>query len=336
MIQIRRTTQYMKRRRRRFGAVWHTECAACLTRIRVRKVIKNAPSEHFLNIITPCACIAARNVLSFTAAGNASLPLDKKIKECAAGKGASAMRRAREETAKTARRGAAKSAGTRRTKKEDMKYSLAVFDMDGTILDTLDDLTNTLNLSLEEAGLPLRTKDEVRSFVGNGVGKLIERALPEDTPETEREKFFEVFARNYKLHCADLTRPYDGVPELIAELRARGVKTAVVSNKVDFAVQQLAEDYFPGLFDIAVGEREGVKRKPAPDSVLAVMDALGVRREETVYIGDSDVDAETAKNAEVDFIGVEWGFRPREVLLEHGAKVTVKRTDELLRLILGE
>ena len=198
-----------------------------------------------------------------------------------------------------------------------MKYSLAVFDMDGTILDTLDDLTNTLNLSLEEAGLPLRTKDEVRSFVGNGVGKLIERALPEDTPETEREKFFEVFARNYKLHCADLTRPYDGVPELIAELRARGVKTAVVSNKVE-------------------GEREGVKRKPAPDSVLAVMDALGVRREETVYIGDSDVDAETAKNAEVDFIGVEWGFRPREVLLEHGAKVTVKRTDELLRLILGE
>ena len=234
------------------------------------------------------------------------------------------MRRAREETAKTARRGAAKSAGTRRTKKEDMKYSLAVFDMDGTILDTLDDLTNTLNLSLEEAGLPLRTKEEVRSFVGNGVGKLIERALPE------------VFARNYKLHCADLTRPYDGVPELIAALRARGVKTAVVSNKVDFAVRQLAEDYFPGLFDIAVGEREGVKRKPAPDSVFAVMDALGVRREETVYIGDSDVDVETAKNAGVDLIGVEWGFRPREVLLEHGAKVTVKRTDELLRLILGE
>ena len=246
------------------------------------------------------------------------------------------MRRAREETAKTARRGAAKSAGTRRTKKEDMKYSLAVFDMDGTILDTLDDLTNTLNLSLEEAGLPLRTKDEVRSFVGNGVGKLIERALPEDTPETEREKFFEVFARNYKLHCADLTRPYDGVPELIVALRARGVKTAVVSNKVDFAVRQLAEDYFPGLFDIAVGEREGVKRKPAPDSVLAVIDALGVRREETVYIGDSDVDVETAKNAGVDLIGVEWGFRPREVLLAHGAKVTVKRTDELLRLILGE
>ena len=272
--------------------------------------------------------------------GNAAHPsrirVRKNVKECAAGKGAMTMRRAREETAKTARRGAAKSAGTRRTKKEDMKYSLAVFDMDGTILDTLDDLTNTLNLSLEEAGLPLRTKDEVRSFVGNGVGKLIERALPEDTPETEREKFFEVFARNYKLHCADLTRPYDGVPELIAALRARGVKAAVVSNKVDFAVRQLAEDYFPGLFDIAVGEREGVKRKPAPDSVLAVMDALGVRREETVYIGDSDVDVETAKNAGVDLIGVEWGFRPREVLLAHGAKVTVKRTDELLRLILGE
>ena len=159
-----------------------------------------------------------------------------------------------------------------------MKYLLAVFDMDGTILDTLDDLTNTLTLSLEEEGMPPRTRDEVRSFVGNGVGKLIERALPEDTTAEEREKFFEVFARNYKLHCADLTRPYDGVPELIAALRERGVKTAVVSNKVDFAVRQLAEDYFPGLFDIAVGEREGVRRKPAPDSVNEVMRTLDIPR----------------------------------------------------------
>ena len=217
-----------------------------------------------------------------------------------------------------------------------MKYLLAVFDMDGTILDTLDDLTNTLNLSLEEEGMPPRTRDEVCSFVGNGVGKLIERALPEDTTAEEREKFFEVFARNYKLHCADLTRPYDGVPELIAALRERGVKTAVVSNKVDFAVRQLAEDYFPGLFDIAVGEREGVRRKPAPDSVNEVMRTLDIPRGRTVYIGDSDVDADTATNAGVDFIGVEWGFRPREVLVEHGAKVTVKSAEELLKKITGK
>ena len=187
---------------------------------------------------------------------------------------------------------------------------LAVFDMDGTILDTLDDLTNTLNMSLREVGMPERTKEEV--------------------------PLAEVFRTNYAAHCADLTKPYDGVPELIAALRREGVKTAVVSNKVDFAVQALAADYFPGLFDMAVGEREGVRRKPAPDSVHAVMAALGIDRERTVYIGDSDVDADTAKNAGVDFIGVEWGFRSREVLAEHGATVTVGRAEELFRLITGE
>lgn len=217
-----------------------------------------------------------------------------------------------------------------------MKYMLAVFDMDGTILDTLDDLTNTLNMSLREVGMPERTKEEVRSFVGNGVGKLLERAVPRGTTEGEMSALAEVFRTNYAAHCADLTKPYDGVPELIAALRREGVKTAVVSNKVDFAVQALAADYFPGLFDMAVGEREGVRRKPAPDSVHAVMAALGIDRVRTVYVGDSDVDADTAKNAGVDFIGVEWGFRSREVLAEHGATVTVGKADELFRLITGE
>ena len=157
-----------------------------------------------------------------------------------------------------------------------MKYSLAVFDMDGTILDTLDDLTNTLNMSLERVGMPVRTKDEVRSFVGNGVGKLLERAVPVGTTAEEMDALVAVFRENYAAHCADMTRPYDGIPEAIAELRRAGMKTAVVSNKVDFAVQALAEDYFPHLFDMAVGEREGVRRKPAPDPVFAVADALGV------------------------------------------------------------
>ena len=217
-----------------------------------------------------------------------------------------------------------------------MKYLLAVFDMDGTILDTLDDLTNTLNMSLAEVGMPVRTKDEVRSFVGNGVGKLLERAVPQGTTEEEMAALAGAFRKNYAVHCADKTKPYDGVPELIAALRERGVKTAVVSNKVDFAVRQLAENYFPGLFDIAVGEREGVRRKPAPDSVNEVMRTLDIPRGRTVYIGDSDVDADTAANAGVDFIGVEWGFRPREVLVEHGAKVTVKSAEELLKKITGK
>lgn len=217
-----------------------------------------------------------------------------------------------------------------------MKYLLAVFDMDGTILDTLDDLTNTLNLSLEEEGMSPRTRDEVRSFVGNGVGKLLERAVPQGTTEEEMAALAGAFRKNYAVHCADKTKPYDGVPELIAALRERGVKTAVVSNKVDFAVRQLAEDYFPGLFDIAVGEREGVRRKPAPDSVNEVMRTLDIPRGRTVYIGDSDVDADTAANAGVDFVGVEWGFRPREVLVEHGAKVIVKSAEELLEKITGK
>ena len=217
-----------------------------------------------------------------------------------------------------------------------MKYLLAVFDMDGTILDTLDDLTNTLNMSLAEVGMPVRTKDEVRSFVGNGVGKLLERAVPQGTTEEEMAALAGAFRKNYAVHCADKTKPYDGVPELIAALRERGVKTAVVSNKVDFAVRQLAEDYFPGLFDIAVGEREGVRRKPAPDSVNEVMRTLDIPRVRTVYIGDSDVVADTAANAGVDFVGVEWGFRPREVLVEHGAKVTVKSAEELLEKITGK
>ena len=216
-----------------------------------------------------------------------------------------------------------------------MRYKLAVFDMDGTILDTLDDLTDTLNMSLAEVGMPVRTKDEVRSFVGNGVGKLLERAVPQGTTEEEMAALAGAFRKNYAVHCADKTKPYDGVPELIAALRAAGLKTAVVSNKVDFVVQTLAEDYFKGLFDMAVGEREGVRRKPAPDSVNEVMRALGIPHEKTVYIGDSDVDADTARNAGVDFVGVEWGFRPREVLLEHGATVTVKTADELRRAVLG-
>ena len=207
--------------------------------------------------------------------------------------------------------------------------------MDGTILDTLDDLTDTLNMSLAEVGMPVRTKDEVRSFVGNGVGKLLERAVPQGTTEEEMAALAGAFRKNYAVHCADKTKPYDGMPELIAALRAAGLKTAVVSNKVDFAVQTLAEGYFKGLFDMAVGEREGVRRKPAPDSVNEVMRTLGIPQEETVYIGDSDVDADTARNACVDFVGVEWGFRPREVLLEHGATVTVKTADELRRAVLG-
>lgn len=213
-----------------------------------------------------------------------------------------------------------------------MKYKLAIFDMDGTILNTLDDLADSTNYALRENSLPERTIGEVRSFVGNGIRKLIERAVPAGSDTAQIDRVHESFTAHYKVHCADKTRPYDGMIELLRDLRAAGCMTAVVSNKADYGVQTLCRDYFPGLFDMAVGEREGIRKKPSPDSVNEVLEKLGVPRAAAVYIGDSDVDIETAKNAGLDCIAVEWGFRDREFLMEHGAVRLVREP----RAIYGE
>ena len=215
-----------------------------------------------------------------------------------------------------------------------MQYTLAVFDLDGTLLDTLDDLRTSLNVALEKAGMPQRSKDEVRRFVGNGIRKLLERAAPEDTPAAEIDRLYETFSAHYALHCAEQTAPYPGILPLLRTLRAAGMRTAVVSNKADYAVQPLVQQYFPGLFDAAAGEREGVRRKPAPDAVFAVLDALGMTAGEAVYIGDSDVDLATARNAGLPCISVAWGFRSREFLLENGAEQIVSDAMELQRLLL--
>ena len=216
-----------------------------------------------------------------------------------------------------------------------MKYSLAIFDLDGTILDTLDDLADSTNAVLISAGMPARSRDEVRRFVGNGIHKLIERAVPQGSTSEQIESVFEAFKSYYKAHCAIKTKPYDGIPELLSALRRAGCKTAVVSNKADFAVQELCQQYFPDMFDFAVGEKADVRRKPAPDSVNTVLETLRVSRSDAVYIGDSDVDIETAANAGLDCLSVEWGFRDREFLLEHGAKVLLSEPSELSRLLLG-
>ncbi|MCI8386862.1 MAG: HAD family hydrolase [Clostridiales bacterium] len=215
-----------------------------------------------------------------------------------------------------------------------MKYSIAIFDLDGTILDTLDDLADSTNYVLTKAGMPTRTRDEVRRFVGNGIHKLIERAVPANTSDEQIESVFEAFKEHYKSHSAIHTRPYDGTIELLTALRNGGCKTAVVSNKADFAVKDLCEQYFPHMFDIAVGERENVRRKPAPDAVNAILDTLNISRENAIYIGDSDVDIETAKNCGMDCISVTWGFRDREFLLEHGAQKLISEPDEIRKLIL--
>ena len=217
-----------------------------------------------------------------------------------------------------------------------MKYRLAIFDLDGTILYTLEDLKISLNFALSANGLPERTLDETRRFVGNGIRKLIERAVPENSDPGLVDKVFDDFNLHYKEHCTDNTRPYEGIPELLSALRESGVKPAVLSNKADYGAQELCARYFPGMFDYAAGEKAGVRKKPAPDGVFAILEKLGVSAADTVYIGDSEVDIETAENAGMDSIIVDWGFREKELLISRGAKVIASAPKEVLRLIIGE
>lgn len=216
------------------------------------------------------------------------------------------------------------------------KYSLAIFDLDGTILNTLDDLAASVNAALAACALPLRSTDEVRSFVGNGIRKLIERSVPAGTPDSVTDNVFARFKEHYAIHCADRTAPYSGICTVLETLRAEGIQTAVVSNKADFAVRELCSRYFDGLFDAALGEREGIKIKPAPDSVNEVLGRLEISPENAVYIGDSDVDIQTAQNAHMDCIAVSWGFRGEDFLRDHGAECIAETPEQLLILIFGK
>lgn len=194
-----------------------------------------------------------------------------------------------------------------------------IFDLDGTLLDTLDDLADSVNFALADRGMPGRTVEEVRMFVGDGVKWLIKRAVPEATPEDEILAVLAVFKRHYSENMENKTRPYKDIPELLAKAREKGIKIAVVSNKFDEAVKTLCSKYFAGLIDCAIGESENVRRKPAPDSVFAALKVLGSKAENSFYIGDSDTDIKTAENAGVESIGVAWGFRGREALEAAGA-----------------
>ena len=215
-------------------------------------------------------------------------------------------------------------------------YETIIFDLDGTLLDTLDDLTDATNAALVKCGLKSRTRDEVRSFVGNGIVKLMERAVGEEGKAYHAEALAG-FKSYYAAHCADKTAPYEGGLSLLKTLQAQGIKTAVVSNKVDFAVKSLAKTYFDGLLLSAVGEDEaaGIRKKPAPDSLLAVMKELSATAETTVYVGDSEVDIQTAKNAGVDCICVTWGFREKAYLEEEGGKLFVDTPTEILDYTKG-
>ncbi|MDE6593753.1 MAG: HAD family hydrolase [Oscillospiraceae bacterium] len=215
-----------------------------------------------------------------------------------------------------------------------MKYKLVIFDLDGTVLYTLDDLRNALNHALSENNFPERTLDEVRAFVGNGIKRLIERAVPNGTDETAANKVHTSFTEFYKLHCTDNTRPYEGIGDMLKSLKANGFFTAVVSNKADYAVQALCKDFFPGLFDKVAGEREGIRKKPAPDAVNAILRTLNIPSKQAVYVGDSEVDVMTAVNANLDIIAVDWGFRDRQTLINAGARIIASTPKEALDIIL--
>ncbi len=214
------------------------------------------------------------------------------------------------------------------------KYKLAVFDMDGTILNTIDDLAGGVNYALEKAGLPVRTVDYVRSIVGNGIFTTIKLCAPEGTGEEKLAEIHKYFAPYYEIHRTDNTRPYDGIADLLKKLRENGVKTAVVSNKSDISVKPLAQQYFPDLFDMALGVREDTAKKPAPDMVDKIIENFGFDKKDVVYIGDSEVDIQTAKNTGIDCISVTWGFRDEQRLKKDGAVVIADNCAEVLKFII--
>lgn len=212
-------------------------------------------------------------------------------------------------------------------------YKAVIFDLDGTLLDTLGDLHAAVNHALRAFGFPERSLEEVRRFIGNGVKKLMERSTPDGTDEATNEKCLDCFRKYYLEHMQDMTAPYEGVTELIKSLRKKGIKTAVVSNKLHQAVYELCEDYFPGLIDEAIGVSVESERKPCPVNVYKAIKNLGVNEKECIYIGDSEVDVKTSHNAGLECIGVTWGFRDKQELLAAGAERIMNSCDDILRFI---
>ena len=215
-----------------------------------------------------------------------------------------------------------------------MPYQTAVFDLDGTLLDTLEDLYRATNTALESHSLPRRSRDEVRLFVGNGVEMLIRRAVPAGTDEETTLAVLADFKTTYAAICEDHTRPYDGILDMLRALQEKGIRVAVVSNKFDAATKQLCAKYFGDLVEVAIGERAGVRKKPAPDTVYEALKELGMTATGAVYIGDSDVDIQTARNCGMPCISVTWGLRDKDFLLQSGAEILVYTPERLLGVII--
>ena len=211
-------------------------------------------------------------------------------------------------------------------------YNTYIFDLDGTLLDTITDLAASCNYALRTHGMPEHSVDDVRRFVGNGVRKLMERAIPHGAENPDFEATFATFREHYMHHSLDTTQPYPGIPETLEELKARGCRLAVVSNKMMAATVELCHHFFPNTIEVAIGEHEaeGIRKKPAPDTVFAALRELGVEKDGAVSVGDSDVDVQTAVNSGLPCISVLWGFRDRDFLMQHGAKTFISAPSELL------
>lgn len=215
-----------------------------------------------------------------------------------------------------------------------MSYKAVLFDMDGTLLDTLEDLCDSTNHALAQMGYPLRGIEEIRRFIGNGAEKQIRRAVPEGTSEGKIMETLAAFRAYYQDHCQIKTKVYDGLLDVLSELKEKGVKMAVVSNKPDAAVKKLSREYFGDRLDYAIGPSDGVRCKPYPDMAETALKALGIAKKDAVFVGDSEVDVQTGLNAGLDVIAVSWGFRSREVVIEAGASKIADNASELEKLIL--
>lgn len=215
-------------------------------------------------------------------------------------------------------------------------YKAAIFDLDGTLLNSIADLKDSVNYALAECGLPQRSMDEVRAFLGNGMLRLMRLSLPDGAGEDVAQRAIELFKRHYADHCMDQTRPYDGIGQALDKLKERGVEVAIVSNKPDFAVSKIAERFFSRWSSLSVGEREGIRRKPYPDSIFSAMKQMGTAVDNSVYVGDSEVDIEAAHNAGLPCISVTWGFRDPAFLIKSGATILCHSPKEMCGEILGD
>ena len=208
-----------------------------------------------------------------------------------------------------------------------------VFDLDGTLLDTLTDLAASTNYALRSCGMSEHSIDDVRRFVGNGVRMLMTRAVPDGESNPRFDEAFSVFRQHYMQHCLDTTCPYPGIMEALARLKEKGMMLAIVSNKMQAATEELRLHFFSQYIDVAIGESAAIRKKPAPDTVNEALRQLGISHEEAIYVGDSDVDIDTARAAMMPCASVLWGFRDRQFLLNHGATRLLSSPEELLSLV---